>query len=74
MTKVNQEELQAAIEKLKGKAAAAVQKAGDKKADPEAREARKKVKRAQRKLRAAKSYKGASKKAAEKPTEGQASA
>ncbi len=74
MNKVNQEELQKTIETLKGKAAEAVKKAGGKTSDPQARAARKKVKRAQRKLRSAKSYKVASKKAAEKPAEGQASA
>jgi Skp family chaperone for outer membrane proteins len=63
--KVNQEELQEKIKKLKQAAAEKKAKAGEKKDDPEARKARKKVKRAQRKLRVAKAYKsGSTKKAA----------
>jgi Skp family chaperone for outer membrane proteins len=63
--KVNQEELQEKIKKLKQAAADKKAKAGEKKDDPEARKARKKVKRAQRKLRVAKAYKsGSTKKAA----------
>ena len=65
MIKVNQEELQEKIKKLKQAAAEKVAKAGGKKSDVEARKARKKVKRVQRKLRSAKAYKSASKKAAE---------
>ena len=65
MIKVNQEELQGTIKKLKQAAAEKVSKAGGKKSDPEARKARKKVKRAQRKLRTAKAYKSAGKKGGE---------
>lgn len=63
--KVNQEELKQKIETLKKSAAEKAAKAGGKKSDPEARSAKKQVKRAQRKLRAVKAYKLASKKAAE---------
>ncbi len=76
MTNVNQEELQATIKKLKESAAEKTTKAGGKKSDPTVRAARKKVKRAQRKLRAAKAYKSAGKKKAEAaaPAEAKASA
>ncbi len=76
MIKVNQEELQAKIKKLKQAAAEKSTKAGGKKSDPEVRTARKKVKRAQRKLRTAKAYKSAGKKKAEAaaPAEGKATA
>jgi len=59
---VNKEALAEQITKLKVKAKAAAEKAGDKKSEPAAREAKKLVKRAQRKLRAAKSYKTIAKK------------
>ena len=75
--KVNQEELQVKIKKLKEAAAEKTTKAGGKKSDPEARKARKKVKRVQRKLRSAKAYKSAEKKAAAAaaaPAEGKATA
>jgi hypothetical protein len=74
--KVNQEELQEKIKKLKKAAAEKIAKAGGKKSDPEVRTARKKVKRVQRKLRSAKAYKSAGKKAPEAaaPAEGKASA
>lgn len=73
--KVNQEELQVKIKKLKQTAAEKAAKAGGKKSDPEARKARKKVKRVQRKLRSAKAYKSAGKKAsAAAPAEGKATA
>ena len=65
MIKVNQEELKQKIETLKKAAAEKTAKAGGKKSDPEARKARKKVKRVQRKLRVAKSYKQTGKKKAE---------
>lgn len=65
MIKVNQEELQVTINALKKVAAEKKVKAGGKTEDPEARAALKKVKRAQRRLRTAKAYKGAAKKAAE---------
>ncbi len=76
MNNVNQEELQAEIKKLKQKAAEKAVKAGGKKSDPDARSARKKVKRAQRKLRAAKAYKSVGKKKTEAaaPAEAKASA
>lgn len=67
MIKVNQEELAQKIQKLKK--AAGEKMSGGKKSDPAVREARKKVKRAQRKLRAAKAYKSAGKKAEAKPEE-----
>ena len=63
MVKVNQEELAAAIKKLKEKAKAARDKAAGKTSDPAARKAKKNVKRAQRKLRVAKAYKSGGKKA-----------
>ena len=74
--KVNQEELQEKIKKLKQAASEKTAKAAGKKADPEARKAKKKVKRAQRKLRSAKAYKAAGTKKAEAaaPAEGKASA
>ncbi len=65
MTHVNQEELKQKIAKLKKDAAEKISKAGGKTADPEVRKARKLVKRAQRKLRVAKSYKQGGKKKAE---------
>lgn len=65
VVKVNQEELAASIGKLKEKAKAAVEKAGGKKSDPTVRKAKKNVKRAQRKLRAAKAYKTSGKKKGE---------
>ena len=76
MIKVNQEKLQEKIKRLKQAVAEKVAKAGGKKSDPEARTARKKVKRVQRKLRSAKAYKSAGKKAAEAaaPAEGKATA
>ncbi len=70
MIKVNQEELQEKIKKLKQAAAEKTAKAGGKTSDPDARRARKKVKRAQRKLRSAKAYKSGGKKKEEaKPAE-----
>lgn len=63
MVKVNQEELAAKIVKLKEKAKAAGEKAGGNKFDPEVRKAKKKVKRAQRRLRVAKAYKTGGRKA-----------
>jgi hypothetical protein len=63
--KVNQEELKQKIEKLKKTAAEKVAKAEGKKSDAGVRKARKDVKRAQRKLRAAKAYKSKGKKAGE---------
>ncbi len=76
MIKVNQEELQEKIKKLKQAVSEKTAKAGGKKSDPEARTARKKVKRAQRKLRAAKAYKAGGKKTAEAaaPAEAKATA
>lgn len=65
MVKVDQEALTQKIGKLKEKAKTVAEKSSGKKSDPAAREARKKVKRAQRKLRAAKSYKTSGKKKAE---------
>jgi len=62
--KVNQEKLQEKIKKLKLTAVEKKAKAVGK-ADPEARTARKNVKRAQRKLRTAKAYKSSGKKAGE---------
>lgn len=67
MIKVNQEELAQKIQKLKKAAAEKI--SGGKKSDAEVREAKKKVKRAQRKLRSAKAYKSAGKKAEAKPEE-----
>lgn len=72
MAKVNQETLAEKIKKLKDAVKNVIAKAAGKKADPEARSARKKVKRAQRKLRAAKAYKTGGKK--KKAAEGQPSA
>jgi len=63
VVKVNQEELAAAIKKLKEKAKAVQEKDPGKKSDPAARKAKKNVKRAQRKLRVAKAYKSGGKKA-----------
>jgi hypothetical protein len=65
VVKVNQEEIAAKITKLKAKAKEKTAKSGGKRGDPEARTAIKKVKRAQRKLRAAKVYKTGGKKAQE---------
>jgi hypothetical protein len=65
VVKINQEELKQKIGKLKKTAAEKASKSVGKKSEPEARKALKMVKRAQRKLRAAKNYKMASKKAAE---------
>jgi hypothetical protein len=67
--KVNQEELAKEIQKLKQAAAEKKAKAGGKKSDPDVRAARKKVKRAQRKLRSAKTYKTAGKKPGAKAEE-----
>ncbi len=64
MIKVNQEKLQEKIKTLKQTAAEKKTKAASK-SDPEVRTARKKVKRAQRKLRTAKAYKSSGKKAGE---------
>ncbi len=69
MIKVNQEELTQKIQKLKQTAAEKKAKAGGNTADPAVRSARKKVKRAQRKLRVAKAYKSAGKKAEAKTEE-----
>jgi hypothetical protein len=63
VVKVNQEELAETIKKLKQKAKEKTEKSVGKRGDPEARAASKKVKRAQRKLRAAKIYKTGGKKA-----------
>jgi hypothetical protein len=63
--KVNKEELLEKIKKLKQVAAEKKTKATGKKSEPEVRTAVKKVKRAQRKLRTAKAYKGIEKKAAD---------
>jgi hypothetical protein len=63
--KVNKEALLEKIKKLKMVAAEKKVKAGGKTEEPGARKALKKVKRAQRKLRAVKAYKGIEKKAAE---------
>lgn len=63
VVKVNKEELAARITKLKAKAKEKTEKSAGKRGDPEARTAAKKVKRAQRKLRAAKTYKTVGKKA-----------
>ncbi len=75
MIKVDQNVLQEKIKKLKQAAAEKSAKTGGKKSDPAVRKARKKVKRAQRKLRSAKAYKSAGKKPAEAaaPAEGKAS-
>lgn len=67
MAKVNQEELQENIKKLKQAVSEKISKSGGKKSDPGVREARKKVKRAQRKLRSAKAYKSGGKKTEAKP-------
>jgi hypothetical protein len=73
--KVNQEELKQKIEKLKKAAAEKAAKTEGKKSDAGVRKARKQVKRAQRKLRAAKAYKSQGKKAGDtKPAEEKASA
>ncbi len=76
MVKVNQEELKQKIGKLKEKAKAKLEKTGGKRLDSSARAALKKVKRAQRRLRAAKAYKSSGTKAAAeaKPAEGAATA
>ena len=65
MIKVNKEELLQKISKLKKAAAEKKSKSSGKKSEPEVRTAVKKVKRAQRKLRSAKAYKGIEKKAAD---------
>lgn len=65
MIKVNKEELKQKISKLKKAAADTKAKAEGKASDPTVRKARKQVKRAQRKLRTAKAYKGLEKKAAD---------
>ncbi len=62
MVKVNQEELAEKIKKLKEKSKTAIEKAGGKKSDPSVRTSRKRVKRAQRKLAAARKYKTVGKK------------
>jgi hypothetical protein len=72
--KVNQEELAKKIGKLKQTAKEKAEKAGGKKSEPVARKALKKVKRAQRKLRAAKAYKSAGKKKAAEAASGGAPA
>lgn len=72
MAKVNQEELKQKIVTLKEKVKAALEKAGGKYSDPEVRKARKMLKRAQRRLRAAISYKTAGKKKAAQTSEAQA--
>lgn len=69
MIKVNQETLVEKIKKLKQSATETAKKAEGKKSDPTVRKARKKVKRAQRKLRSAKAYKSAGKKAEAKTEE-----
>ncbi len=75
MIKVNVEELQEKIKKLKKAAAEQISKSGGKLSEPSVKQARKKVKRAQRKLRVAKSYKKGGKKPTEaKPAEEKASA
>ncbi len=74
MIKVNQEELAKKIGKLKQTAKEKLEKAGGKKSDPGARKASKQVKRAQRKLRAAKAYKSGGKKKAAEPAKGEAPA
>jgi hypothetical protein len=75
VVKVNQEELQEKIKKLKKTAAEAIAKSEGKIDTAEVRKSRKKVKRAQRKLRSAKAYKASGKKAGEaKPAEEKASA
>jgi hypothetical protein len=63
--KINQEELKQKIEKLKKTASEKKTKTEGKKSAPDFRSALKKVKRAQRKLRSAKAYKSAGKKAGE---------
>lgn len=60
MIKVNEDELKQKIAKLKEKAKAAIEKAGGKYSDPHVRLMRKKVKRAQRRLRAVRAYKTSS--------------
>lgn len=75
MVKVNQEELQQKIAKLKEKVKATLEKAGGKYSDPEVRKARKMLKRSQRRLRVAKAYKtGGKKKAAAQSSEAAAAA
>lgn len=74
MIKVNQEELKQKIEKLKKAATEQLSKSEGNVENKDVREARKQVKRAQRKLRSAKAYKSSGKPAGEaKPAE-QASA
>ncbi len=72
--KVNQEQLQEKIKKLKQAAAEKASKAAGKKSDPEVRAARKQVKRAQRQLRSVKAYKSGGAKKTETKTEEKASA
>lgn len=75
MVKVDLDKLQQKISRLKERTKAALEKAGGKYSDPEVRKARKKLKRAQRRLRAARAYKSSRKdKAAARPQEGAASA
>ena len=75
MVKVNQEGLLEKIKKLKKKAAEVIAKSEGTTDTAEVRNARKKVKRAQRKLRSAKAYKSGGKKTEEaKPAAEKASA
>ena len=75
MVKVDQQKLQEKIKKLKKTAADVMVKSEGKTDTAEVRKARKKVKRAQRKLRSAKAYKSGGKKAEEaKPAGEKASA
>lgn len=75
MIKLNEEELRQKIARLKEKAKAAAEKAGGKYSDPDVRLMRKKVKRAQRRLRAAMAYKsGGGNKAEAAQADGTASA
>ncbi len=71
MIKIDQEKLQEKIKKLKATATETKKKAEGKTADPDLRKAQKKVKRAQRKLRSAKAYKSAEKKAGEAKAAGE---
>jgi hypothetical protein len=74
VVKVNQEKLQEKIKKLKKTATEVIAKSEGKIDTAEVRKARKKVKRAQRKLRSAKAYKSGGAKAGEaKPAEAKAS-
>lgn len=75
MIKLNEEELRQKIARLKEKAKAAAEKAGGEHSDADVRLMRKKVKRAQRRLRAVMAYKtGGKKKTEAAQTEGAASA